>query len=71
MPDPAELSREGARVSFANSVAAAVLIWAVIYDLFAYLPWRMAVLILATAVGALIVLFRSPHGLGQGKPRNG
>jgi hypothetical protein len=43
------------------SVATAVLIWAVVYDLFAYLPWRMAVLVLVTAIVAiLVVLFRPP-----------
>jgi hypothetical protein len=63
MPDPAGPSREGAKVSFANSVATVVLIWAIIYDLFAYLPWRMAVLILAAAVAALVLLFRSPQDL--------
>ena len=43
------------------SVATAVLIGAIFYDLFAYLPCRVAVLVLVTAIVAiLVVLFRPP-----------
>jgi hypothetical protein len=45
----------------ANGVAGTVLVWAIIYDLFAYLPWRMAVLILVAAITVLVVLFRPPR----------
>ena len=53
MSDPADQ-----KVSFATAAATVVLIWAIFYDLFAYLPWRIAVLMLAGALAALIVLFR-------------
>ena len=43
-------------MSFANGVATAVLIGAIVYDLFAYLPWLVAVLILAAVIAALVVL---------------
>jgi hypothetical protein len=52
-------------VSLANGVAMTVLIWAIFYDLFAYLPWRMGVLILVTAIAALVVVFRPPQGGGR------
>ena len=59
-------------MSPANGVATAVLIWAIIYDLFAYLPWRMAALILVTAiVAALVVLFRLPQDFAKAKRRHG
>ena len=52
-------------MSFANGVATAVLIGAIFYDLFAYLPWRMGVLILVTAIAALVVVFRPPQDGGR------
>jgi hypothetical protein len=64
------LSPEGAEVSLANGAAGAVLFGAIIYDLFAYLPWQMAVLIIAVAiVVALVVLFPTfPSGGGKVTP---
>jgi len=52
-------------VSLANGVATAVLIWAVFYDLFAYLPWRMAVLILVTAIAVLVIMLKAPQDGGR------
>jgi hypothetical protein len=48
-------------MSVANGVAVAVVVWAIIYALFAYLPWQMAVLILVTTLAALVVLLRPPR----------
>ena len=64
MSDPADQ-----KVSFATAAATVVLIWAIFYDLFAYLPWRIAVLILVTAIAALVVVFRPPHDGGRAMGR--
>ena len=45
----------------ANGVAGVALVGAIIYDLFAYLPWRMAGLILVAGIAVLVVLFRPPR----------
>jgi len=56
--------------SVANGVATAVLIWAILYDLFAYTPWRVAVILGIAVVAALVVLFRPPQDFAKEKRRH-
>jgi hypothetical protein len=47
-------------MSLLTIMAASALSWAIIYVLFAYLPWQMTVLLLVAAIATLVVLFRPP-----------